>query len=161
MFLPRDSLNWSPKIWSRSLMRTSWRWVSGPPCRENGWDYVVHCESPLLSVLLSCSCAVWETWTWTTGGKTQTTRAATAPTTLSSSGSGRYLSFTKPSTFMCVSYNDDLLFHSAFSVSVFAAIDCAVDGCRKAYSTPAVCDWNISGPHERLCRTLRWASRDR
>lgn len=38
MFLLRDSLNWSPKIWSRSLMRTSWRWVFGPPCRENGRD---------------------------------------------------------------------------------------------------------------------------
>lgn len=157
--MPRDSLNWSPKIWSRSLMRMSWRWVFSPPCREKGLDYVMHRESQLLSVLLSCSCAVWETWTWTTGEKTQSTRAATAPTTLSSSGSGRYRSFMEPSRFVCLSDSNDVLFFSpCFRVCFSSAIDCAVDGCRKANPTLAVCDWNISGPNERLCRALRWGS---
>lgn len=107
------------------------------------------------SLLLSCSCVVWETWTWTTGEKTPSTRAATAQTTLLSSGSGRYRSFTKPTRFIFLSYNF-FLFH--ISLSVYASIDCAVDGCRKANSTLAVCDWDISSPDERLCRTLRWDS---
>lgn len=91
----RASLSSFSSTWSRSLMKTNWRFGSfsfpalTPLVLWASLHTNPHSSESSLPPACSCSCAAWATWTSTTGGSTLFTRTATVPTTRSYSGSGR------------------------------------------------------------------------